>query len=150
MKGSNVKTRARGFIGASVVIGILVGFPAVAWAATASYGFDATMLGNQRLPGNSAEDFTSPAVSAGRVISDTDGTACDSSYGIKLVRHRSYLPDEVVCRLDNGRACDPPATRTGLSWGEGRYHFDARVIKRQESAFGSGFVRAEWWLRRCP
>lgn len=127
-----------------VAAGVLLGMPAVAWAASAGYQFDATRLGNQRLPANSSQDFPSVGVDNGRVTSDMDGTACDSTYGVQLVRARSFLPDEVVHRFDGGRACDGAVTRPGLSWGEGRYHFDVRVVQRQESNFGRGFVRAEW------
>lgn len=63
---------------------------------------------------------------------------------MQLVRHRPFLPDEVVRRFDGGRACDGAVTQSGISWSEGVYHFDGRVTKRQESAFGSGFVRADW------
>lgn len=62
---------------------------------------------------------------------------------MQLVRHRPFLPDEVVHRFDGGRACDAAVTQSGLSWAEGTFHFDARVTS-QESAFGQGFVRAEW------
>ncbi|MFC5996818.1 hypothetical protein ACFQE5_21655 [Pseudonocardia hispaniensis] len=122
---------------------LLVGLPAVGWAAGAEYRFDATRLGNQRLPADPDSDFAAPAVSNGLVTSDLDGTACDSTYGVQLVRDRDYLPDEVVHRY-NGRACDGPATQTGVSWSRGRFHFDARVTARQESQFGQGFVRAHW------
>lgn len=130
-------------IAIAVLVGVLLGLPAVAWAASAGYQFDATRLGNQRLPADSGGDFRSPPVTNGRVISDLDGTACDSTYGVQLVRQRTALPDEVVHRHD-GRACDGPTSRSGLHWGEGRYHFDARVVARQESNFGRGHVRAEW------
>jgi hypothetical protein len=33
----------------AVAVGVLVGAPAVGWAATGEYGFDATELGNRRL-----------------------------------------------------------------------------------------------------
>lgn len=131
--------RGRGAMLAAVLVGLLLGLPAVAYAGAAEYRFDATKLGNQRLP-----DFNSPAVSSGRVASDMDGTACDSTYDYQLVRHRSYLPDEVVHRNTDGRACDGQIVRSGLSWSAGRYHFDVRVVTRQESNFGRGYVRAGW------
>jgi hypothetical protein len=137
-------TGSRGLLAVAVAMGVLVGAPAVAWAATEEYGFDATELGNQRLPADSSQDFVSPDVGGGRITSDMDGTACDSTYGLQLVRARSYLPDEVVHRFDGGRACDGPVTQSGLSWGRGRYHLDVRVVVRQESSFGRGFVRAQW------
>ena len=131
--------RARTSVVAVVLAALFVGLPAVAYAATAEYRFDATKLGNQRL-----QDFNSPTVSSGRVTSDMDGTACDSTYDYQLVRHRSYLPDEVVHRNAGARACDGEIVRSGLSWSAGLYHFDVRVMKRQESNLGGGFARATW------
>lgn len=136
--------RVRRILVGLLAAGLVVGLPATAWAATRSYTIDATALGPQRLPADAAQDFRAPQVGDGRVTSDIDGTACDGTYAVQLVRHRPFLPDEVVHRFDGGRACDGPATQGGLSWGEGLFHFDARVTQRQESAFGQGFVRAEW------
>lgn len=129
----------------ATVAAVLFGLPAIAWAASSPrYEFDATQLGNQRLPADPAQDFPAPAVSNGSVTSDLDGTACDSTYAVQLVRGRPFLPDEVVHRFDGGRACDGPVTQDGLTWTEGTFHFDARVTLRQESQFGRGFVRADW------
>lgn len=129
---------ARESVVGKLVAALFVGLPAAAYAATAGYRFDATKLGNQRAAG-----LRQPTVSAG-VTSDMDGTACDSTYDYQLVRHRSYLPDEVVHRNAGARACDGEIVRSGLSWSAGLYHFDVRVVKRQESNLGGGFARATW------
>lgn len=128
----------------SVVVAVLLGVPTIAWAGAESYQFDATQLGNQRLPADPASDFPAPEVGNGSVTSDIDGTACDSTYAVQLIRARPFFPDEVVHRFDGGRACDGLVTQAGLSWPAGRFHFDARVTLRQESQFGRGFVRADW------
>lgn len=135
---------SRALLTAVVLAGLVVGMPVTAYAAEQQYTIVADHLGNQRLPADPAADFASPPVAGGRVTSDIDGTACDSTYGVQLVRDRPYLPDAVVHRFDDGRACDPPVTQSGVSWDEGTYHFDARVTTRQESAFSYGFVRADW------
>lgn len=135
--------RVSSALAGAAAISLVISMPVAAYAAERQYTIVADQLGNQRLPADPASDFPTPAVTAGRVISDIDGTACDTTYGVQLVRQRPYLPDEVVHRFD-ARACDSPVTQSGLSWSEGRYHFDARVTTRQESAFGYGFVRADW------
>lgn len=124
--------------------GLMFAAPISAWAGPAHvYNFDATKLGNQRLPSTPRSDFAAPAVRQARMTSDIQGTACDSTYAVQLLRNRDYLPDDVVSRYDRGRACDEPATQSGISWSSGRFHFDARVSKRQESQFGSGYVKVQ-------
>ena len=134
-------TALRQFLTGMGMTGTLLVFPAVGWAAPNlanlanqhGYNFDAGKLGSQRLPSSPRAGFTAPDVHGGRATSEIPGTACDTTYGVQLVRDRDYLPDDVVHRFDGGRACDGPVTQSGLSWSSGRFHFDARVVQRQES-----------------
>lgn len=137
--------RPRSFLLGTITVGLMIAVPVVAWAAPAHvYSFDATKLGNQRLPSAPRADFAAPAVKQARMTSDIQGTACDSAYSVQLVRNRDYLPDDVISRYDKGRACDEPVSQSDISWSSGRFHFDARVNQRQEPQFGAGYVKAQW------
>jgi hypothetical protein len=96
------RAMSRALVGVFVLGGMMVGMPVTAYAAEKQYTIDANRLGNERLPAGPTADFPTPAVTGGRVTSDLEGTACDATYGVQLVRHRPYLPDDVVHRSTAG------------------------------------------------